>query len=123
MRGTVHLLHAGDCRGIRRVTQPVMDAEISRHSEHKAKLVGVDMAAVLSVARSALADAGGHRSAHQRRAAQAPCRRVPDLDAAALAYACRCYLPLVQVPPRGLWSALGHRPDRHADDWLAGDRT
>jgi Winged helix DNA-binding domain len=27
--------------------------------------------------------------------------------AAALAYACRCYLPLVQVPPRGVWGSMG----------------
>ena len=29
--------------------------------------------------------------------------RFPTLHAAALAYACRCVLPLVQVPPRGVW--------------------
>ena len=29
--------------------------------------------------------------------------RFPEHHAAALAYACRCHLPLVQVPPRAVW--------------------
>jgi hypothetical protein len=40
-------------------------------------------------------------STTQLRAAIA--ERFPGLPAAALAYACRCRLPLVQVPPRGVW--------------------
>ena len=33
--------------------------------------------------------------------------RHPELDAPAAAYACRCLLALVQVPPRGLWRRSG----------------
>lgn len=115
MRGTVHLLAAQECRAIRRLTQPVMDAEIARHSEYKPRLVGVDMPAVLAEGRTALAEAGALTNPELRdRMAIA----FPDRDPAALAYACRCGLPLVQVPPRGLWTRSGAVRTAHADDWL-----
>ena len=33
MRGTIHLLSADDCLELRPLMQPVLDAEIARHSE------------------------------------------------------------------------------------------
>jgi hypothetical protein len=44
--------------------------------------------------------------------------RFPGLDAAALAYACRNVLALVQVPPRGLWRRAGTVRSTTAQAWL-----
>lgn len=99
MRGTIHLLSTRDACWLRPVTQPVMDREIRRHSEYAPLLVGVDLEPVLAFARAELAE----RPMAARALRAAIAYRFPEHDAAALAYACRCYLPLVQVPPRGVW--------------------
>ena len=44
--------------------------------------------------------------------------KFPELDAAALAYACRCKLALVQVPPRGLWGGSGRVTLTTVESWL-----
>lgn len=99
MRGTIHLVTADDALWMRPLTQPVLDIEIARHSEFAPVLVGVDMEPVLAYARPLLA--AQPMSGQRLRAALA--ERFPDLHSGALAYACRCLLPLVQVPPRGVW--------------------
>ncbi len=99
MRGTVHLVSASDALELRPLMQPVLDAELSRHSEFAPRLVGVDVKPVLEFAVSTLADKP--LSGAQLRPLLAD--RFPELDAPALAYACRCLHPLVQIPPRGVW--------------------
>jgi hypothetical protein len=42
----------------------------------------------------------------------------PDDDPAALAYACRCLLALVQVPPRGVWGESREVTVTTAEAWL-----
>ena len=44
--------------------------------------------------------------------------RFPDLDAGALAYACRNHLALVQVPPRGVWGRRSQVVLTTAETWL-----
>jgi hypothetical protein len=98
MRGTIHLLTAADCLGLRHLVQPILDEELTRHSQHRHHLAGLDLAPVLDFARPFLA---APRSLKQLKDALAA--EFPDLDAPALAYACRNHLVLVQVPPRGVW--------------------
>ena len=114
MRGTIHLVTADDCLLLRPMMQPVLDAEIARHSEFAPHLVGVDLAPVLEVAH-ALVRERPLTGPQLRLALEA---RFPDQDAAALAYACRCHLPMVQVPPRGLWRTSGAVTTTTADHWL-----
>jgi hypothetical protein len=99
MRGTIHLVSADDALVLRAMVQPVLDAELARHSDHKHHLAGVDLTEPLALARELMAESP--RSGPQLRAAFA--ERFPDVDAAALVYACRNHLALVQVPPRGVW--------------------
>jgi hypothetical protein len=99
MRGTIHLVTADDALVLRPLMQRVLDAEIARHSEFAPELVDVDVAPVLDVARVLLSERP--MTGPQLRAALA--QRFPTLHAPALAYACRCLMALVQVPPRGVW--------------------
>lgn len=117
MRSTVHLIGAAEARAVRAVVQQVMDAELARHPEHGPALVGVDLEPALREAVGFFA-ARGPMTNTELRTAFASSR--PDVDAAALAYACRCLLPLVQVPPRGLWRRSGTVRVVPADQWSEG---
>jgi hypothetical protein len=114
MRGTIHLVTAEDALVLRPLTQPVLDMEIARHSEFAPHLVDVDMGPVLAFARPLLA--ATPMSGTQLRAALA--EQFPDLHAGALAYACRCHLPLVQVPPRGVWGKALQVTSTPLEEWV-----
>lgn len=114
MRGTIHLVTAADAATLRPLTQSVLDAEIARHPEFAPHLVGVDLAPILIEARQALAERP--MSGTQLRAVLA--RRFPDVHAGAAAYACRCKLPLVQAPPRGVWGRSGQVTSTPLDAWV-----
>lgn len=114
MRSTIHLVSAADCLVLAPLMQPVLAAELGRHPEFGPALRGVDLAPVLAVARRLLD--GGPLSLAQLRTALG--ERFPALDAPALAYACRCKLALVQVPPRGLWGRSARPSYARAESWL-----
>jgi Winged helix DNA-binding domain len=114
MRATIHLVTAGDCAALRAVAQPVLDAELGRHPDYGPALSGVDLGPVLDFARHVLAERP--LSTTELRAALTG--KFPELDAAALAYACRCKLPLVQAPPRGLWGRSAQVTLTTVESWL-----
>jgi hypothetical protein len=114
MRGTIHLVTADDCLLLRPLVQPVLDAELARHPDFGPALRGVDLEPVLAFARPLLAERA--RTGRELRAAMAA--RFPDLDAAALAYACRNLLAFVQVPPRGVWGRSAQVTSTTAESWL-----
>jgi Winged helix DNA-binding domain len=114
MRGTVHLVTADDCLLLRSLAQPVLDAELTRHPDYGAPLRRVELEPVLDFAREVLA--GPPVSNTELRAAMA--EKFPELDAAALAYACRCKLGLVQAPPRGVWGRRGQVKLITVESWL-----
>jgi hypothetical protein len=114
MRSTIHLLSADDCLLLRPLMQPVLDAEIARHSEFAPLLRGVELAPVLAYARELFAE--HPRTGAELRAALE--QRFPGEDARALAYACRCKLACVQVPPRGIWCRSSQVRNSTAEAWL-----
>jgi hypothetical protein len=69
---------------------------------------------VLALARSLLAERP--RTGPELRAAIE--ERFPGVDPAALAYACRNHLALVQVPPRGLWHRSAQVTNATVEAWL-----
>jgi hypothetical protein len=75
--------------------------------------VGVDLDAVLAFGRQFLAEP---RTGRALRAALA--ERFPTHEPAALAYACRNHLGVVQVPPRGVWGQTGGVVTMTAKAWL-----
>ena len=113
MRGTIHLVSADDCLLLRPLVQPVLDAELVRHRDYAPPLRELDLEPVLEFARAVLAEP---RTGPELRAALG--ERFPRHDGAALAYACRCLLPLVQVPPRGVWGRTAAVTTTTAESWL-----
>jgi hypothetical protein len=113
MRGTIHLLSGDDCLVLRPLTQPVFEGQLRRHRDHSPKLRAVDLDPVVEAGRIALEEP---RTGTELRAFLAA--RFPDLDAAALAYACQMRLALVQVPPRGLWGKSVRVRWTTAEAWL-----
>jgi hypothetical protein len=113
MRGTIHLLSGDDCLLLRPLTQPVFEGQLRRHRDHSPKLRAVDLDPVVEAGRVALEEP---RTGTELRAFLAA--RFPDLDAAALAYACQMRLALVQVPPRGLWGKSVRVRWTTAEAWL-----
>ena len=114
MRSTIHLVSADDCLELRPLVQPVLDGELARHPEYGPALRDVDLRPVLAAARLLLAERP--RTGGELRAELG--KRFPDANAAALAYACRNRLALVQVPPRGLWGRTSQVTSTTAEAWL-----
>jgi len=112
MRGTIHLLTTGDAGTVRPLVQPVLDAEARRHPD--VRQVAPDrIDAALVLGRRLLDEQP--RTLAELRAAFA--EAMPDDHAPGLAYACRTYLPLVQVPPRGVWGERGGVRLAHLATW------
>jgi hypothetical protein len=114
MRATIHLVSAEDCLTLRPLVQPVLDAELARHPEYGPALRHVDLEPVLAVAQRLLADRP--HTGPELRAALG--EQFPGANAAALAYACRNRLTLLQVPPRGLWDRTARVTSTTAEAWL-----
>jgi Winged helix DNA-binding domain len=112
MRNTVHLVDAADYLRFRPLFQPPMDRALSGNWGRR--LAGVDLAELSAVAADLLSRAPLTRVDLAR--ALAP--RWPGHDPAALAYAASHLLPLVQVPPRGLWRQSGPAAFMLASAWL-----
>lgn len=112
MRGTIHLVTARDGLMLRPLVQPVLTRTFN--ANHGKRLVDVDHASVAAAARQFLEEEP--LTFAQLGARLAP--RWPDRDPAALAQAARALLPLVQVPPRGVWGASGPAAHTTAESWL-----
>jgi len=103
MRGTLHLATAADFAAIRPLIQPGLDRFLTAGSVHGRALAGLDQAEVALAARDLLRQ--GPLTATQLREALAA--RWPDRDAQSLAMAARIHVPMLQLPPRGLWGRGG----------------
>lgn len=115
MRGTIHLMSAADALRLRPLLQDVLERDVYPNATFgKEKLAGLDMPSVLAAGRELLEQEA--RSAAQLRELMAP--MWPDRDPAALAYAVRVLLPVVHVPPRGIWGRSGPIAFRPMDSWL-----
>ena len=114
MRSTVHLVTADDCLVLRPAMQPVLDAELARHPLYAPALREVDLRPIVAYARAMLEEEP--RTMRKLRTLLA--ERYPREDAVALAYACRNHLPLVQLPPRGVWGRSAQVTLTTAEAWL-----
>lgn len=114
MRSTIHLVSARDALALRPLVDPVI--ERSAAGNWYRQLEGVDLAEAAEAAAALLA-AGPMTFADLGRALA---ERWPGRDPAALAQVARARLPLVQVPPRGVWGRSGQARHTTAGEYLAG---
>lgn len=112
LRSTLFVVDAEDARWIRPLAQPVLDAELRRN--HASKLV-------TATAEQVLADADELLAGRELRGAElgaALATRHPDEQPTVLTAIARCGLPLVQVPPRGLFRGKQAVTYQRFDDWV-----
>jgi hypothetical protein len=115
LRGTVHLTAAADALALRAWTQPVLDRAIGDRAFVRA-MGGADTDEVAEAGR-ALLDA---RPMTAGEAGRLLADRFPGGDPRAYDRLLRVRLPLVQVPPRGLWTGSGQPVCTTAEAWLGG---
>jgi Winged helix DNA-binding domain len=100
-RSTIHLVGAADCRALRTVLQPVLERQA--RGMFRTRLVGVDLAELAAAGRALIAESPrtfGELGVALR-------ERWPDADPTALAQTARALVPMVQLPPRGVWGRSG----------------
>ncbi len=114
MRNTVHLLAAEDFVSFRPLFQPLLGRRLA--GTFGRNLGGIDLGELAAIAAALLSETALTRVELGRRLAA----RWPEHDPASLAYAAGHLLPLVQVPPRGLWGESGPAAFLLAAAWLDG---
>jgi hypothetical protein len=112
MRATVHLMTARDALGVRPVVQSVLERGFLAHFGKAA--AALDLAAVAARAATLAAE----RPRTRIQLGEALAEHWPDADPSTLGYAASYLVPLVQVPPRGLWRRTGPATLTTVESWL-----
>jgi hypothetical protein len=110
-RSTIHLVTSADCAALRPVLQPALE-RLAR-STFGTRLTGVDQHALAEAARELIAERPRTFGELGRLLAE----HWPGRDETALAQTARALVPMVQLPPRGVWGRGGR-----AVHGLAADR-
>ncbi|MEU6153773.1 winged helix DNA-binding domain-containing protein [Actinosynnema sp. NPDC047251] len=119
MRSTIHLVTPADALGLRPLVQPALDRDLFHNHTHRKDVDGLDVDAVVAAGREVLAE----RPRTNKELGALLHETWPDRAPAALAYAVRCLVPLVQVPPRGLWGRSGPIAHTSVETWLGSGVT
>lgn len=115
MRGTIHLVSARDCLALRPPLQPILERHVVTNPTYgRHHLEGLDVEALKRAGRELVEERP--RTVADLRELLGP--RWPDRDPSALAYAIRVLLPLVYVPPRGVWGRSGPVAFTTVEAWL-----
>jgi Winged helix DNA-binding domain len=113
MRSTVHLVSAHDCA----ILRPLLESFLQRNLVSSAfgrQVAGVGFEALVAVARRVLEE----RPRTGPELAESLREYWPDRDGTALTYAVRNLVPMVQLPPRGVWGAGGRLRTTTDEEWL-----
>jgi hypothetical protein len=116
LRATIHLVTARDALALRPVVQSVLERTWSGSGSAR-MLDGVDVGEVIAAGRAALSERDLSGAELKRLLAE----RWPEYDATALSYAVRFNLPLVHLPPRGVWGHSAQLRQLTLEAWL-GER-
>jgi Winged helix DNA-binding domain len=113
MRVTLHLVAARDFLRLRPALQPLMESRF-RSSPFARELEGIDLESVAAAGRELIDGQPRTRAEVSRLLAE----RWPDRDPLSLAYVITHIVPVVQVPPRGVWGKSGQATWTTAESWL-----
>jgi hypothetical protein len=115
MRGTVHLVTVRDALLLRPLVQRVI--ERSHNGAFGRRMGDADVGELEASVRELLA----HESLTARELGRRLVERGIGGDVEAIGNAARVYVPLVQVPPRGVWGAGGHAKYATIEAWTGGE--
>lgn len=113
MRSTIHLVSARDSLQLRPWIQPVLDRSL--YGSFGKRLAGSDPLALAAAGREIIESDGPLTISDLGKRLN---ERWPDYDQEALGAAIRNSVPLVQVPPRGLWGVSGQAVHTTIEAWL-----
>jgi hypothetical protein len=113
MRTTIHLVSADACLTLRPLMQSVMVRTLA-NTPWARNIEGVETASLIAAGRTLLEEQPCTRAEPGTRLKE----RWPDRDAASLAWAVSYLVPVVQVPPRGLWGKSGQARLTTVESWL-----
>ena len=114
LRATIHLATAPDCLALRPLLQPVLERCLFSQSPFGRGLEGMDVAALVAAGRALVEERPRTRS-ELRPLLSA---RWPERDVESLVQGVTYLLPVVQVPPRGLWGGRGQATWTTVEHWL-----
>jgi hypothetical protein len=114
MRSTVHLVTARDCLALRPVIAPVLERQLWGGSQWGKRLAGIDVAALVAAGTQILDE----EALTNPELAERLHARFPAYDGESMAQALRNLVPLVQLPPRGIWGVGGVARLATAPSWL-----
>jgi hypothetical protein len=114
LRTTLHLVTAQDCLRMRPVLQSVLERGLVSGSPFGRNLAGMDFAELVDVGREVLEQQPRTTAGLRRVLAE----RWPERDPASLAYGVHYLLPIVQLPPRGVWGSRGEPVWTTVEGWL-----
>ncbi len=113
LRATIHLVTSDDLLEIDATVRPVSRRVFASTSFARA-VKGMDLEQVLSVGRASMEEKPRSRA----ELSQLLAAEWPDRDPQSMAQAVSYNLPLIQVPPRGLWGQKGNAIWTTVENWL-----
>jgi Winged helix DNA-binding domain len=112
MRSTIFLVTKRDCLALRPLIQPVLDRTLKANFGQRLK--DVDNNELAKISR----DLVESQPRTLEELGKLLKEKWEDKDPSALAAAARNLVPLVQIPPRGIWGAKGKAIHASAENWL-----
>jgi hypothetical protein len=117
MRGTVHLVTPSDALAWRPIVQPLLDRALDGGSQYATEIAGLDKQEIARTARKLLGERP-HSAAELGAELE---KRWEGVRPSALVHIVRALVPLVQIPPRGIWGKSGQPTYQTTENWIGAE--